>query len=239
MNLPFGSGQTNRNWPVLLDPIHSMSYCISFDDVKAAHERVKPFTNLTPILTSSTITKWSSRSNVLFKVEAFQKTGSFKFRGATSAVQDLPADIAAKGVVTHSSGNHAQALALAAKNRKTTANIIMPDTAPITKQNAVREYEATVTICSPTERVSTCAKIAEQTGGTIIHPSENPKVIAGQGTVSLELVSQSKDFLPPGESLDLVIIPVGGGGLASGNSIALRGLLGDKVKVSERSELAL
>lgn len=216
-----------------------MSYCISFDDVKAAHERVKPFTNLTPILTSSTITKWSSRSNVLFKVEAFQKTGSFKFRGATSAVQDLPADIAAKGVVTHSSGNHAQALALAAKNRKTTANIIMPDTAPITKQNAVREYEATVTICSPTERVSTCAKIAEQTGGTIIHPSENPKVIAGQGTVSLELVSQSKDFLPPGESLDLVIIPVGGGGLASGNSIALRGLLGDKVKVSERSKLAL
>jgi len=207
------------------------SHCISFDDVKAAHERVKPFVHCTPVLTNSYFTGESGRSGVYFKAEAFQKTGSFKFRGATNAVQSLSDEVAAAGVCTHSSGNHAQALSVAARNRGIPAHIIMPDTAPAPKQAAVRGYGANVTICSPTEREAECSKISKATGATVIHPSENPRVIAGQGTVSLELVEQVKEMLPDGEKIDVVIIPVGGGGLASGNSVGLRGLLGDGVKI--------
>jgi len=188
--------------------------------------------------------------NYFFKIEAMQKTGSFKFRGALNAVKaQLEIDgserdgkdgttLSTMSVVTHSSGNHAQALALASKlasNSSTVvaATIVMPNTAPIVKKNAVQDFGAEIVIVENTNdaRKEEAERIVSSTGAVFIHPSENPKVIAGQGTVCLEFVEQVRELLNGEGDLDAVIIPVGGGGLASGNSITLRGMLGDKVKI--------
>jgi threonine dehydratase len=216
-------------------------YCITFDNVKEAAGRIKGVAHRTPVLTSQSLI--TTGKNFFFKVEAMQKTGSFKFRGALNAVKaELESDPnrSSMPVVTHSSGNHAQALALAAKlactdTTKVTATIVMPKNAPDVKKAAVADFGASIVMVENTNeaREDEADRIVETTGAVFIHPSEDPRVIAGQGSASLEFVEQVREM---GKELDAVIIPVGGGGLAAGNAIALRGLLGDKVKVSRQLE---
>jgi threonine dehydratase len=158
-------------------------------------------------------------AQVYLKCENLQKVGAFKFRGACNAVFSLSHDEAARGVSTHSSGNHAQALALAAKLRDIPAYIVMPKNAPKVKKEAVADYGGRITYCEPTleARESMLAGIAQETGSTVIHPYDNERVIAGQGTAALELLDAISD-------LDVIIAPVGGGGLISGTAIAAKGL---------------
>jgi len=219
-------------------------YCICFDDVKKAATRIQGIAHRTPVLTSSSISSLAQRQ-LFFKVEALQKTGSFKFRGALNAVKDELEQRSNKNttflpVVTHSSGNHAQALALAAQlssqsSCKVQATIVMPNDCPDVKKNAVEGFGADVVLVEPTNeaRKQKAEEIQMATGAIFIHPSEDPRVIAGQGTVCLEMLEQMKKEYSM-NLLDAIIIPVGGGGLASGNIITLRSLLGDKVKVRFR-----
>jgi threonine dehydratase len=181
----------------------------------------------------------NSSKMLYFKVEAMQRTGSFKFRGALNAVQHQleTTTTTPLAVVTHSSGNHAQALALAAKEahtpeRPVMATIVMPKGAPIIKKEATLSYGPTVLFVENTNeaREEEADRIVAEQGAVFIHPSENPRVIAGQGTATLELAEQLKEQFAV-DKPDAVIIPVGGGGLASGNAVALRGLFGDKVKI--------
>ena len=183
-------------------------------DIRAAAQRIKPYIHRTPILTNESLNQQTD-AQVYLKCENFQKVGAFKFRGACNAVFSLGDDEAAQGVSTHSSGNHAQALALAAKLRSIPAYIVMPQNAPKVKKEAVVGYGGQITFCEPTleARESTLAKIAEETGSTIIHPYDSERVIAGQGTVALELLEDIPD-------LDVIIAPIGGGGLISGTAIA-------------------
>jgi threonine dehydratase len=156
---------------------------------------------------------------IFFKCENFQKAGAFKFRGATNAVLNLSAEEKQKGVVTHSSGNHAAALALAARMNGVKANIVMPETAPVVKKNAVAAYGGIITFCKPTleAREQTTKKIMEETGAVLVHPYDNFNVICGQGTAALELLEDKPD-------LDIVVAPVGGGGLLSGTSTSVKGI---------------
>jgi threonine dehydratase len=187
-------------------------------DVRAAHERIRPFVHRTPVVTCSTINALAA-VRVYFKCENFQKVGAFKIRGATNAVQSLTDEAAARGVVTHSSGNHAAALALAAHRRGIPAYIVMPNNAPPNKREAVAGYDGRITFCEPTQadRESTCAELVRQTGATLVHPYDDDAVIAGQGTAALELLEEVPD-------LDAVLAPVGGGGLLSGTLIAAKGV---------------
>ena len=187
---------------------------ITFADIAAARESLRAIVPPTPIRTCSTIDALAGRS-LVFKCEHLQKVGAFKFRGAWNAVSKLSDDVAARGVVTHSSGNHAQALALAARMRDIPAYIVMPKNAPAVKRAAVVGYGATVIECEPTlaARESECARVQSETGATLIHPFDNADVIAGQGTALVELLEQAPD-------LDAVVAPVGGGGLLSGTCIA-------------------
>ncbi|MBJ95430.1 MAG: serine dehydratase [Rickettsiales bacterium] len=159
--------------------------------------------------------QWLGRSG-FFKCELFQKAGSFKVRGALNAILSLDDTIARNGVVTHSSGNFAQALALGARLRGIPAHIVMPSSAPAVKQRAVAEYGGQIRLCEPTleARERTAAQLVKETGGTLLHPFDHPDVIAGQGTIALELMEQV-------QGLDAVIVPVGGGGLISGIALAL------------------
>jgi threonine dehydratase len=221
-------------------------YCVCFDDVKEAASRIRGVAHRTPVMTCRSLVASSQHDDgktYFFKVEAMQKTGSFKFRGALNAVKyqleiSCNDDTTTMSVVTHSSGNHAQALALASKlasneTRKIEATIVMPNSAPVVKKNAVHDFGAKIVMVESTNKArrEAAEQIVLSTGAVFIHPSENPKVIAGQGTVCLELVGQVQELLGEKEDLDAVIIPVGGGGLASGNCISLRGMLGDKVKI--------
>jgi threonine dehydratase len=188
------------------------------DDIRRAHARIKPFIHRTPVLTSKLLNEMFS-CELYFKCENFQKVGAFKFRGATNAVLSLSAEEKKRGVVTHSSGNHAAALALAAAMNGIKANIVMPENAPVVKKNAVAGYGADITYCTPTlkAREETTRRIMEQTGATLIHPYDNFNVICGQGTAALELLEEKSD-------LDIVIAPVGGGGLMSGTSACAKGI---------------
>ncbi|MDB5307019.1 MAG: tdcB [Gemmataceae bacterium] len=194
------------------------TYAADLDTVREAAARIAGFVHRTPVMTSETLDRLAGR-HVFFKCENLQKTGAFKYRGATNAVRKLDAASAATGAVTHSSGNHAQALALAARVRGIPAYIVMPRTAPLVKKNAVEGYGGIVTLCEPTlaarERVA--AEVVARTGGTLIPPFDHPDVIAGQGTAALELLEDVPD-------LDAVVAPVGGGGLLSGFCVAARGL---------------
>lgn len=154
-------------------------------------------------------------AQVFLKCENFQKVGAFKFRGACNAVLSLPETDLRRGVVTHSSGNHAQALALAARLRMIPAYIVMPHTAPAVKREAVAGYGGKITFCEPTleARESTLARVVAETGATVVHPYNNYQVIAGQGTAALELLEEVPD-------LEAILTPVGGGGLISGTAIA-------------------
>jgi threonine dehydratase len=173
-------------------------------------------------MTCATLDELAGRK-LFFKCENFQKVGAFKFRGAFNAVSRLDDEEASRGVVTHSSGNHAQALALAAKMRGVSAFIVMPETASSVKRAAVEGYGAEVILCRPTleARETTAAEVQQRTGATFIHPYDHPHIIAGQGTAMLELVEQAYGL---GSKLDAVIAPVGGGGLLSGTCIAASGL---------------
>ena len=194
-------------------------YAASIDDVRAAAERIKGVGHRTPVLTSKTLDQLAGRK-LFFKCENFQKVGAFKFRGGWNAVSMLSNNEAKKGVCTHSSGNHAQAVAYSAQKRGIPAYIVMPNNSPDVKLNAVKGYGANVTLCEPTleARRTTLDEIAKKTGAAVIHPFNNPNVIAGQGTAALELIEEVSE-------LDAVIAPIGGGGLMSGTCITTRSLL--------------
>ena len=199
-----------------------------FADIQKAHEIVKKYAHRTPVLSSSSINKIVG-GNLFFKCENLQKVGAFKFRGACNAVFSLTDEEAQRGVATHSSGNHAAALALAAKMRGIAAHIVMPSNSPEIKKKAVAGYGAKITFCEPTlqARESTLAQIVAETGATEIHPYNNFNVIAGQGTAAKELIEDFGDF-------DIIIAPVGGGGLLSGTALSTKYLLpGCKVIAAE------
>ena len=190
-------------------------------DVAAAADRIAGIARRTPVMTCGTLDEMAGRK-LFFKCENFQKVGAFKFRGAFNAVSQLHDDEASRGVVTHSSGNHAQALALAAKMRGVPAFIVMPTSASPVKRVAVESYGAEVILCEPTleARETTAAEVQQRTEATFIHPYDHPHIIAGQGTAMLELLEQSREL---GAGLDAIIAPVGGGGLLSGTCITASG----------------
>ena len=193
-------------------------------DIQSAYERIKPYIHKTPVLTSRLLNEHFG-CELFFKCENFQRVGAFKFRGATNAVMSLSAEERIRGVVTHSSGNHAAALALAARMNGVKAYIVMPENAPAVKKNAVAGYGAGITFCKPTQqaREETTQSIMEKTGAILIHPYDNFDVICGQGTAALELLTDKKD-------LEFIIAPIGGGGLMSGTSTCTRGL-NEEIKV--------
>ncbi len=193
-------------------------------DVEDAARRIKPFVHRTPVLTCSAIDAMVG-CKVFFKAENFQKAGAFKARGAHNAVMALTDQQARRGVATHSSGNHAAALALAARNRGVEAHIVMPSNSPKVKQAAVRGYGARITFCEPTleAREHTLEKVVRDTGCVVVHPYDDPMVIAGQATAALELIEQVG-------ALDMLMAPVGGGGLMSGTAIAA-GILSPSIQL--------
>jgi len=185
-------------------------------ELTEAHERIKHYIHKTPVLSSQLLNKIAG-CELFFKCENFQKVGAFKFRGAINAILQLSDEERNQGVATHSSGNHAQALALAAKMNDVKAYIVMPTSAPKVKSDAVSDYGAEIIWCEPNlaSRESTLAEVVERTGATIIHPYDNHQVICGQSTATQELLAEHKD-------LDTIITPVGGGGLLSGTVLAAK-----------------
>ena len=218
--------------PSLAKTEHASNHAADLAAIRAAQRRIEPFIHRTPVLTSAAMDAVSGRS-LWFKCELLQKTGSFKFRGATNAVRMLEDGAAAKGVVTHSSGNHAQALALAARMRGIPAFVVMPSNSAEIKKAAVRGYGATVIECEPTleARESTAARVIAETGGAMVPPYNHPNVIAGQGTIALELLDECPQ-------LDAIIVPLGGGGLISGIAIAAKALKPSIKIIGAEPELA-
>lgn len=188
------------------------------ENVREAADRIRPHARRTPVLTCDTLDRRAG-ARLFFKCENFQKVGAFKFRGACNAVLSLDAATAARGVATHSSGNHAQALALAARLRGIPAHIVMPETAPTVKREAVAGYGGAIRFCAPTlaAREATLAQVVAETGAVVVHPYNDARVIAGQGTAALELLQEVGE-------LDAIVAPVGGGGLLSGTALAAEGL---------------
>ena len=193
----------------------------NLNDIQAAHERIKPYIHHTPVMSSTLINRMFD-AEIYLKCENFQKVGAFKFRGATNAVVQLGDNARKNGVVTHSSGNHAAAVTLAAAAVGVRAYIVMPENAPLVKKNAVEGYGADITFCKPTlqAREENTLRIMERTGATLIHSYDDFNVICGQGTAALELLADK-----PG--LDIIVVPVGGGGLISGISTASKGISED------------
>jgi threonine dehydratase len=189
----------------------------TFEDVLTAAERIRERVHRTPVMTSRAIDEIAG-AQLHFKCENLQKVGAFKARGATNAVLSLGDDAAVRGVATHSSGNHAAALAFAAASRGIRAYVVMPSSAPPVKKAAVAGYGAEITECEPTlaAREATLEQVVERTGATFIHAYDNPNVIAGQGTAALELITDAPD-------LEVVMAPVGGGGLMSGTCLSVVG----------------
>jgi threonine dehydratase len=181
--------------------------------IRAAAERIRPYAHKTPVLTCTSLNTMAG-AELFFKCENLQKVGAFKFRGAVNAVFSLTKREAAGGVATHSSGNHAQALALAARLRGIPAHIVMPESSPMVKVAAVRDYGARIVFCLPTQkdREQTLERVVAETKAAFIHPYNNLRIIAGQGTCALELIDEISD-------LDIVMTPVGGGGLLSGTAL--------------------
>ncbi len=190
----------------------------TFSDVEYAAARIAPYAKRTPVLTCSDLDELV-QAKLFFKCENFQKAGTFKFRGACNAVFSLEENIADKGVATHSSGNHAAALALAGALRNIPVHVVIPNNTVEIKKQIVMGYGAEITFCSPTlaARESTLSNVIAGTGAALIHPYNDERIIAGQGTVTLELMEEYTN-------LDAIIAPVGGGGLMSGTCIAARGI---------------
>jgi len=204
-------------------PLYTMSntnqfYIPTFEDVKAAHKRIAPYIHRTPVLTSSYFNSLSG-AELFFKCENFQKAGAFKVRGACNAVFSLSDEKAAKGVATHSSGNHALSLSYAAGRRGIQATVVMPRTAPEVKKAAVRGYGGEVLECEPStaEREEMLNELVARTGADFVHPYNDHRVIAGQGTCSLELYQDIGD-------LDAIVAPIGGGGMISGTCLTMSNL---------------
>jgi threonine dehydratase len=186
-----------------------------FDDVITAHERIKPYIHRTPILTSTFMNELTG-AKLFFKCENFQKAGAFKVRGASNAVFGLSDEMAAKGVATHSSGNHALSLSYAAGRRGIPVTVVMPRTAPQAKKDAVIGYGGVIVECDPStsSREETFARVVAETGAEFVHPYNDPRVIAGQATCSRELLEQV-------DNLDSIIAPIGGGGMISGTCLTV------------------
>src|SRR5215471_18898226 len=180
---------------------------LNLDMIRAAHQRIRPYIHRTPVLTNSWLND-ACRAALFFKCENFQKVGAFKARGATNAVFVLDEETARRGVATHSSGNHGAAVARAAKLRGVAAHIVMPSNSAKVKIRAVEGYGAQVVFCEPKEesREIKCAEVINQTDATLIHSFENEYVITGQGTAAMELLEDVPN-------LDVIMCPVGGGGL--------------------------
>jgi threonine dehydratase len=191
---------------------------IKLTDIQDAYARIRPYIHRTPVLSSRSINEILG-AEFFFKCENFQKAGAFKFRGATNTVLSLTGEELARGVGTHSSGNHAAALALAARSAGVPAYIVMPRTAPEIKKIAVAGYGGRITFCEPNleARESTMAEVERETGCTFIHPFNRLEIIAGQGTAALEMLEECPD-------LEIIMAPVGGGGLISGTAIAAKSL---------------
>ena len=190
---------------------------VDWKTIEEAHERIRPWIHRTPVMTSRSFNELAA-AELFFKCENLQKTGSFKIRGATNAILSLTDQEAAKGVVTHSSGNHAAAVACAAAWRGIPAWIVMPKNAPAVKCRAVEAYGGKITFCEPkvSARSETAAKIQAETGATLIHPYDDDRIIAGQATAAKELLEEISD-------LDAVLAPVSGGGLLSGTCLEAHG----------------
>jgi threonine dehydratase len=189
-----------------------------FAAIRAARERIAPHVRVTAVMTSDGLDD-ALGVRLFLKCENFQKVGAFKARGACNAVFSLPEDVAKRGVVTHSSGNHGAALAYAARQRGIPAHVVMPDNAPKVKIANVESFGAKVHFCAPNvpAREATCAQVERTTGAVLVHPYDDAAVIAGQGTAALELLEAHPD-------LEVVVTPVGGGGLVSGTAIAAHGM---------------
>src|SRR5215813_13420440 len=191
---------------------------LNADSIRSAHERIRRYIHRTPVLTNSWLND-ASGATLFYKCENFQKIGAFKARGATNAVFTLDDETAPRGVATHSSGNHGAAVARAAKLRGVPAHIVMPSNSAKVKIRSVQSYGAQVVFCEPTEesREIQCADVINETGATLIHSFENEHVITGRGTAALELLEDIPD-------LDVIMCPVGGGGLLSGTAIAAKSM---------------
>ncbi|HEX9277767.1 MAG TPA: pyridoxal-phosphate dependent enzyme [Casimicrobiaceae bacterium] len=188
------------------------------DAIRSAQARIAPYVHRTPVLSCRSLDV-EVGARLFFKTENLQRTGAFKARGATNAVFSLSDGDARRGVVTHSSGNHGAALAYAAQRRGIPAYVVMPENAAKVKQDNIRHRGASIRFCAPTvaARETACAEVQRETGAMLVHPFDDARVIAGQGTAALELIDASPE-------LDVVIAPVGGGGLLSGTSIAIKSL---------------
>jgi threonine dehydratase len=199
-------------------------YIPTYEDMLAAHERIRPHIRRTPILTSDYLNELTG-AQLFFKCENLQEPGAFKVRGASNAVYGLTEEQAVRGVATHSSGNHALCLSYAAGRRGIPCNVVMPRTAPQAKKDAVRRYGGTITECEPstTSREETFARVQAATGGEFVHPYNDHRVIAGQGTCAREMMEQV-------DGLEIVVAPIGGGGMISGTCLTLA-TLAPEVKI--------
>ncbi|HKN25773.1 MAG TPA: pyridoxal-phosphate dependent enzyme [Candidatus Acidoferrum sp.] len=197
---------------------NSNSSQITWKTIDEAHERIRPRIHRTPVLTSTSLDELAG-AQLFFKCENLQKTGSFKIRGATNAIFSLSDEEARRGVVTHSSGNHAAAVACAARWRGITASIVMPKNAPRVKSRAVESYGGKITFCEPNvkARAETAARIQAETGAVMVHPYDDDRIIAGQATAAKELLEDLPD-------LEAVLAPVSGGGLLSGTCLGAKGI---------------
>ncbi|SLN55891.1 Phenylserine dehydratase [Roseovarius albus] len=207
-------------------------YIPTYEDMLAAHVRIAPHIRRTPVRTSEYLNELTG-AELFFKCENFQEPGAFKVRGASNAVFGLDEDQAAKGVATHSSGNHASCLSYAAKRRGIPCNVVMPYTAPQAKKDTVRRYGGQITECEPStsSREETFAKVQAATGGDFIHPYNDHRVIAGQGTCAKEFIEQT-------DGLDTVIAPIGGGGMISGTCLTLSNLAPETQVIAAEPEQA-
>ncbi|WP_368344196.1 beta-hydroxyaspartate dehydratase BhcB [Pelagovum sp. HNIBRBA483] len=212
--------------------INTPAETLTIDDMRAAHERIEPYINRTPVLRSQYLDDLTG-AQLFFKCENFQEAGAFKVRGACNAVFGLSDAAAAKGVCTHSSGNHALSLSYAAGRRGIPCNVVMPRTAPQAKKDAVRRFGGTITECEPstTSREAVFAEVQARTGGEFVHPYNDPRVIAGQATCSAELLEQTG-------GLDAVVAPIGGGGMISGTCLTLSNLAPDTAIYAAEPEQA-
>lgn len=197
----------------------------TIEDVRAAAGRISGLAHRTPVVTGASVDE-AAGCRVYFKCENLQRGGAFKFRGAANAVYSLSDDVARRGVATHSSGNHAAAVALAARCRGIPAYVVLPTNAPEAKRQAALRYGARVIACEPTlrGREETAARVVAETGATFVHPYDDNRVIAGQGTATLELLEEVPE-------VDVVVAPVSGGGLMSGTAIAAEGVRGKGIEL--------
>lgn len=211
---------------------HSDMYIPTYQDMLDAHDRIRPHINRTPIRTSDYLNELTG-AQLFFKCENFQEPGAFKVRGASNAVFGLSDEEAKKGVATHSSGNHASCLSYAAMRRGIPCNVVMPRTAPQAKKDTVRRYGGVITECEPstTSREETFARVQAETGGDFVHPYNDPRVIAGQGTCS-------KEFMEQVDGLEMMVAPIGGGGMISGTCLTLSTLAPEVQIIASEPEQA-